>query len=65
MDKLVQISQFLPAVKDRYYINSKGELFTDNGAKKMKDALLSDNNEDNVFYQPYIKHYMKVQEQGL
>lgn len=39
MDKLVQISQFLPAVKDRYYINSKGELFTDNGAKKMKDAL--------------------------
>ena len=23
--------------------------------KKMKDALLSDNNEDNVFYQPYIK----------
>lgn len=31
---LLQISHFLPEVKDRYYINEKGELFTDNGNKK-------------------------------
>ena len=36
---LVQISQFLPEVKDRYYINSKGELFTDDGKKKMKESI--------------------------
>ena len=36
---LVQISKFLPEVKDRYYINKKGELFTDNGNKRMKDCL--------------------------
>lgn len=39
MNNLVQISKFLPEVKDRYYINKKGELFTDNGSKKMKDCL--------------------------
>lgn len=39
MNNLIQISKFLPEVKDRYYINKKGELFTDNGEKKMKDAL--------------------------
>lgn len=38
-NELVQISKFLPEVKDRYYINVKGELFTDNGKTKMKDAL--------------------------
>lgn len=36
--ELVQISKFLPEVKDRYYINRKGELFTDNGDKKLKDC---------------------------
>lgn len=36
---LVQISKFLPEVKDRYYINEFGELFTDNGEKKMKDCV--------------------------
>jgi hypothetical protein len=36
---LVQISKFLPEVKDRYYINESGELFTDNGEKKMKDCI--------------------------
>jgi len=30
MDK-IQISKFLPEVKDRYYINRQGELFTDDG----------------------------------
>lgn len=39
MDDMVQISQFVPEVKDRYYINLKGELFTDNGNKKMKEAI--------------------------
>lgn len=39
MNKLVQISKFLPEVKDRYYINSKGELFTDYGKKQMKDSI--------------------------
>lgn len=38
-EKLVQISKFLPEVKDRYYINKKGELYTDNGNKKMKESL--------------------------
>lgn len=38
-DNLVQISKFIPEVKDRYYINLKGELFTDYGEKKMKDCL--------------------------
>lgn len=28
MNDMVQISHFIPEVKDRYYINSKGELFT-------------------------------------
>lgn len=37
--ELVQISKFLPEVKDRYYINSKGELFTDNGRTKMRDGV--------------------------
>ena len=37
MNDMVQISHFIPEVKDRYYTNSKGELFTDNGNKKMKD----------------------------
>lgn len=35
----VQISKFLPEVKDRYFINKKGELFTEFGDKKMKDGL--------------------------
>lgn len=39
MNDMVQISKFLPEVKDRYYINTKGELFTDYGTKKMKDAI--------------------------
>lgn len=39
MNGLIQISKILPEVKDRYYINKKGELFTDNGNKKMKDCL--------------------------
>lgn len=39
MEKLVQISNFLPEVKDRYFINKKGELFTDFGKKQMKDAI--------------------------
>lgn len=38
MDK-IQISKFLPEVKDRYYINRQGELFTDDGQKKMKDCV--------------------------
>lgn len=39
MNDLIQISKILPEVKDRYYINKQGELFTDNGNKKMKDCL--------------------------
>ena len=38
-EELVQISKYLPEVKDRYYINRKGELFTDNGMKRMKDGV--------------------------
>ena len=38
MNELVQISKFIPEVKDRYFINSKGELYTDNGQIRMKDA---------------------------
>lgn len=38
-NNMIQISNFIPEVKDRYFINKKGELFTDNGQKKMKDAL--------------------------
>lgn len=36
---LIQISKFLPEVKDRYYINKNGELFTNYGKKKMKDSV--------------------------
>lgn len=39
MNDLIQISKFIPEVKDRYFINKDGELFTDFGEKKMKDAL--------------------------
>lgn len=38
-EEMVQISRFLPEVKDRYYINKKGELFTNDGKDKMKNAL--------------------------
>ena len=38
MNDLVQISKFLPEVKERYYINKKGELFTDYGEKQLKDC---------------------------
>lgn len=38
-EQKVQISKFLPEVKDRYYINKKGELFTNDGKDKMKDCL--------------------------
>ena len=38
-EELVQISKYLPEVKDRYYINRKGELFTDNGMKRMEDGV--------------------------
>lgn len=37
-NELVQISKFLPEVKDRYYINRNGELFTNDGKNRMKDA---------------------------
>ena len=39
MNELVQISNFIPEVKDRYFINKKGELYTDFGEKKMKEAI--------------------------
>lgn len=38
-EELVQISKFLPEVKDRYFINRKGELFTDFGQRKMKESI--------------------------
>lgn len=38
-NELIQISNFLPEVKDRYFINKKGELFTDFGEKRMKESL--------------------------
>ena len=38
-DELVQVSNFVPEVKDRYFINKKGELYTDFGKKRMKEAL--------------------------
>lgn len=36
---LVQISNFIPEVKDRYFINEKGELFTDYGKTQLKDCM--------------------------
>ena len=39
MEELVQISNFIPEVKERYFINKKGELFTDYGEKKMKESI--------------------------
>lgn len=36
---LLQISNYIPEVKDRYFINEKGELFTDNGEKQLKDGV--------------------------
>lgn len=39
MNEKVQISKFLPEVKDYYYISKNGNLYTDFGNKKMKDAL--------------------------
>lgn len=39
MSELVQISKFLPEVKDRYYINKEGELYTNNGETRMKDCV--------------------------
>lgn len=36
---LLRISDFIPEVKDRYYINDKGELFTDNGTRQLKDCI--------------------------
>lgn len=38
-NNLRQISKFLPEVKDRYFINKNGELFTNFGKKQMKDSL--------------------------
>ncbi len=35
---LVQISNFIPELKDRYFINEKGELFTDYGETQLKDC---------------------------
>ncbi len=36
---LLQISKFIPEVKDRYYISDSGELFTDYGQRKLKDGV--------------------------
>lgn len=36
---LVQISKFIPELKDRYFINKKGELFTDYGETRLKDCM--------------------------
>ena len=38
-DMLLQISSFIPAVKDRYYISDNGELFTDFGERKLRDGI--------------------------
>lgn len=39
MDRMVQISKYLPEIKDRYFICENGDLYTDFGKKKMKDSL--------------------------
>lgn len=36
---LLQIDKFVPEVKDRYFINEDGELFTDYGQKKLRDGV--------------------------
>lgn len=36
---LLRISDFIPEIKDRYFINEKGELFTENGTKQLKDCI--------------------------
>lgn len=36
---LLQIDNFIPEVKDRYFINEKGELFTDYGQRKLRDGV--------------------------
>lgn len=36
---LLRISDYIPEVKDRYYIDDNGNLYTDNGTKQMKDSI--------------------------
>lgn len=36
---LLQISKFIPEIKDRYFIESNGNLYTDYGKKQMKNAI--------------------------
>lgn len=36
---LVKISDFIPEVKDRYYILDNGDLFTDDGQTKLRDGV--------------------------
>lgn len=36
---LLQISDFIPAVKDRYYISDNGDLFTDGGTRQLRDGV--------------------------
>lgn len=36
---LLQISDFIPAVKDRYYISDNGDLFTDGGTRQLRDGI--------------------------
>lgn len=59
--EMVQISKFLPEVKDRYYINRKGELFTDEGKRKMKEALKNGYVKNNLIHKDgtckfYFRH---------
>ena len=37
--RMVRISDFIPEIKDCYYINENGELYTAFGNKKMKESL--------------------------
>lgn len=36
---LLQISQFVPEVKDRYFISDNGDLFTDYGERKLNNGI--------------------------
>lgn len=36
---LLQVSKFIPVVKDRYYISDNGDLFTDDGQRKLTDGV--------------------------
>lgn len=48
---LKQISQYLPEIKDRYYISDSGDLYTDYGQRKLNNCLQ---------YKGYVRNCLKL-----